>query len=182
MADVHRGCIGERHSPQSPEEWPGTHQTSQGHSTTSADALRGGRPGALPVLLEVQAALPLRGARTLTSPPVCLPKLEDVQWLDIFTQTRNFSGSSLEALKVGDVGQSLADCFAKCEGCCVCQCGSTTLQNCDYSCYVVIIDQHTHSSMIVLCDSWRLPMRSFVLLTTSVFTLDGGKTPEPEPK
>ena len=49
----------------------------------------------------------------------------------------------LEALEVGDVEQSLADCFPKCEGCCVCQCGSATLQICNSSSYVVI-NQHTH--------------------------------------
>ena len=39
-----------------------------------------------------------------------------------------FPGSPLEGLEVGDTKPSLADCFEKCEGCCVCQCGSTTLQ------------------------------------------------------
>ena len=99
----------------------------------------------------------------------------------------------------------MADCFPKCEGCCVCQCGSTTLQ-------IVILfimssssisarDNHQYaiapslahlrfqlsrvgecSSMIVLCDSWRRLMRSSVLVKTSVFTLDGRKDIEPEPK
>ena len=32
---------------------------------------------ALPVLPAPQGALPRRGARTLTSPPVCVPKLEE---------------------------------------------------------------------------------------------------------
>ena len=37
----------------------------------------GGRPGALPVLPVPQEALPRPGVRTLTSPLVCVPKLEE---------------------------------------------------------------------------------------------------------
>ena len=68
------------------------------------------------------------------------------KWLDIFPKSPKhvfffidgspvvlkkvifFSGSSLEGLEVGDVEQSLAACSPKCGGCCVCQCGSTTLE------------------------------------------------------
>ena len=75
-------------------EWPGTHQAPRGQKTTSAQVdptcfdlfdeedVGGGRPGALPVLPAPQEALPRPGARTLTSPPVCVPKLEEdaVAW------------------------------------------------------------------------------------------------------
>ena len=54
-----------------------------------------------------------------------------------------FSCCSLEGLEVGDAEQSLADCFPKCEGCCVCLCGSTTLQIMIFVFYVVIINQRT---------------------------------------
>ena len=39
-----------------------------------------------------------------------------------------FSGSPIEGLEVRDVEQSLVDCFPLCARCCVCHCGSTTLQ------------------------------------------------------
>ena len=38
-----------------------------------------------------------------------------------------FFVAPLKGLEVGDEEQSLADCFQKCAGCCVCQCGSITL-------------------------------------------------------
>ena len=63
------------------------------------------------------------------------------KWLDTFPKrSKNvllIVGSPLMLKKVifpvapfkaWRVEQSLADCFPTCEGCCVCQCGSTTLQ------------------------------------------------------
>ena len=69
--------------------WPGTHLALRGQTTTSAQVdptcfdlfdeedVGGGRSGALPVLPAPQEALPRPGVRTLTSPLVCVPKLEE---------------------------------------------------------------------------------------------------------
>ena len=102
----------------------------------------------------------------------------------VMLKTVFFPVPPLKAWGVEDGEQSLADCFPKCEGCCVCQCGSTTLPIICSCYFVVIINQHTHviitnlqshhpcptcgssshacSYMIVLWDSWRRLMRSCV--------------------
>ena len=58
-------------------------------------------------------------------------------------------GGALGGLEVGDVEESLADCFQKCERRCVCQCGSVTPLY--HSChFVIMIDQRTHVMITTL--------------------------------
>ena len=82
---------------------------------------------------EVRWCLALAGGQWLTrftrSGSTFFPKARQMFFVDCRQpcDAKNgdfFFGSPLE---VGDVEQSLADYFPKCEGCCVCQCGSATV-------------------------------------------------------